>query len=288
MAELYAACWQEGQFVVKRVLLARQVRNQVGELFEAQEREFLRGIDDRIQFTGEWRPEPNELLVLAQPAEAQIVIDAVSRNPIALPNIDAANFADEGIVSLFTAFPQGGGHRVVFQAFTRQQVLSRKFTVLFDGQVFNRVSSPVFSLGDRIVAMLDPAGNLLFKSFSIVRKIFDIAHVYRAATDVELGEFCNNAKLAVEDAAAFISMADEGIRKAVFALARAEVLENHEVAEIRTQARSIGFRISIRRGRLVVPQDRKSAKELLSFLLDKVYRGAINQQLFITNSHRPL
>jgi len=41
-------------------------------------------------------------------------------------------------------------------------------------------------------------------------------------------------------------------------------------------------------GRIERPQDHKSAKALMSFLLDKVYLGPIHHQLFNTNSNRPL
>ncbi|HEX3484756.1 MAG TPA: hypothetical protein VHT51_06820, partial [Micropepsaceae bacterium] len=68
----------------------------------------------------------------------------------------------------------------------------------------------------------------------------------------------------------------------------ANVLDTYSVTQIRAKARAIGFVTSIKQGRLVVPDDRKGRKALLSFLLNKVYKGPIDQRLQITNSNRLL
>ena len=48
------------------------------------------------------------------------------------------------------------------------------------------------------------------------------------------------------------------------------------------------FPLNVVAGQIQVPADRKGTKEMLSFLLDKVYRGSLDDRLFITNSNRPL
>jgi hypothetical protein len=50
----------------------------------------------------------------------------------------------------------------------------------------------------------------------------------------------------------------------------------------------IGFPLVVTAGKIEIPADRKGAKALFSFLLNKVYLGPIDQRLLITNSSRPL
>ena len=215
-------------------------------------------------------------------------MQAVVQNAIALPVLDAMNFQEEGVRALFIAVGVGAHLRILIQNFSQQQFLSRNFAFLFDGNTFRRLNEPAFSLANDLVAIVDAVGDVRFKSFQMLRRVFDLGYFYREATNDELTAFCGHASLAVTDAAAFVEDADQTIRKFVHAVGSAGVLVNNQVTDIATQASAIGFPISIANGRIEVPQDRKSKKALLSFLLDKIYRGSINQQLYITNSNRPL
>ncbi len=288
MAQLYAACRQNGPLSVKHVQLANPIQNQLDVIFQAQEAAFMADINAEIDFTGDWKPDGDELLVARGLAEAQILIAAAAQNAIALPVLDAANFENEGVKSLFTAVGNGAQKKLLLQTFSPQQLLSGRFALLYDGNVFRRLTDPVFSLGAQLVATVDAVGDVRFKSFQMVRRIFDLSQFYQQATDAELNAFCAHASLAIGNAATFVADADEGIRKFVHAIAKGNVLGNHTVADIATHAGAIGFPLTLNGNSIEVPLDRKGAKALFSFLLDKVYLGAMNQQLFITNSNRPL
>jgi hypothetical protein len=288
MAQLYAACRQNAELVVKHVQLANPLQNQLDGFFQAQEAAFMAGIQTEIDFTGDWKPDADELLVAHGLAETQILLEAVAQNAIALPVLDAADFGNEGIRALFTATGNGAQAKILIQSFSPQQFLSGKFAFLHDGNVFRRLVEPAFSLGAQLVAMVNADGDVRFKSFQMLRRVFDLSQFYQQATDVELQAFCAHASLAIGDLDAFVAGADEGIRKFVHSIAKEDVLGNHTVEDIAACAGAIHFPIAVNGGRIEVPQDRKGAKALFSFLLDKVYLGAMNQQLFITNSNRPL
>jgi hypothetical protein len=288
MAQLYAACKQNGPLVVKHVQLAAPLQGIVEGIFQAQDAEFREGVDSEVNFTGDWKPDDDEVLVAHALPEAAILLAAANQNAIALPVLDAANFQGEGVKALFVAVGNGPQIRLLVQSFSPQQILSTKFAMLFDGNTFRRLEEPVFTLGTRLLATIDAAGDVQFKSFNLLRRVFELAAFYQEATDEELTSFCGHDSLTLADAAAFMANADQGIRKSVHAVGKSGVLANFPVVDIQAQAVAIGFPIVVNAGRIAVPQDRKGAKELLSFLLDKVYRGPIHQQLFITNSNRPL
>ena len=288
MAELYAVCRtpQDG-LVVHHVQLTAQLQTQLEGVFQAQHAAFAQGITNEIEFDGGWKPDDDELLVARDLDEARLLLDAANQNALSLPTLDVANFRTQGIKALFTAVGNGSDRRLLLQTFDQQQMLSGRFAFLFDGSVFRQLTEPAFTLGTQLVATIDAAGAVRFKSFTMLRRIFDLALFYQQATDVEIGGFCTHPSLSVADPSSFLAGADEGIRKAVHALTRLDVLNNHSVASIETQATSIGFPLVVSGGKIVMPQDRKSIKSLFNFLLNRVYLGPISQQLLITNSSRP-
>lgn len=288
MAQLYAACRTNGVLSVRHVQLANQLQGQLDGIFQAQEASFVAGIDDEIAFTGDWKPDDDQLLTINGLPEAQALLAATEMNAIALPVLNVQNFEQENVKGLFTAIGAGHARRLLVQNFGPQQLLSTQFTLLHDGNVFRRLTEPAFSLGTQLVAIISAGGVLKFKSYSMLRRILDVSPIFREATDAELGDFCAHACLSFDDAQSFAASADEGVRKLVHAIGKVDVFGAHAVGEIETRANEIGFQIDIVAGRISVPQDRKNAKALFSFLLNRVYRGPLDQQLLITNSVRPL
>lgn len=288
MAQLYAACRQGTTLSVKNVRVTNPVETQLTSIFRSQESNFSNGINSEIDFTGDWTPEPDELLIIRANNEAKILWDAVAQNAVSLQDVDPNNFEAEGIKALFTTTGTGSNKKLLIQTFSPQQFLSKKFTLLFKSGVFQEITEPAFSLENSIVATVDAALDIRFKSFHFLRRIFDLSQFFRQATDAELSTFSTHTSLDIVDKAAFVSGADETIRKAVHSISKSNVLGTHSVADISNQAAAIGFSVAVSGGKITVPSDRKGAKALFGFLQDKVYRGSINRQLFITNSHRPL
>jgi hypothetical protein len=288
MADLYAICRSPAGLEVRSVQLSQQVQADLGHILQAQEHAFMDGIQSVIPFTGDWKPDSDELLVINALPEVQILLQAAAQNAVALQPLDPHAFLNQNVVGIFTALGGGQNVRLLVQNFSAQQILQAKFTVLFDGNVFRRLTEPAFTIASNLTAVVDGAGSIRFKSYASLRKILDISPVFRMATDADLATFCAHPSFGVANTQAFVADADEGIRKQVHAINNSGVLVQHTVPAIQNQAAAIGFNITVTAGRIDVPADRKGAKELFSFLLNKVYRGPLNQMLFITNSNRPL
>ena len=250
----------------------------------------MAGITAEIAFTGDWKPDPDEMLILANLPDSQALLAAASQNAIALQPLNAAQFLAESVVGLFMSVGAGPNQRLLIQNFGPQQLMAGpgKFSLLHDGNVFRKITEPAFSIGNNLAATINFALELRFKSYATIRRILDVSPVFRAATDIELGAFCAHASLRIANTPAFIAEADEIMRKQVLAISKSNVLGSYTVNELLQQAQAIGFPLSVQAGRIELPQDRKSAKAVLSFLLNKVYLGPIDQQLFITNSNRRL
>jgi hypothetical protein len=285
MTNLLALCKTPNGATVKRVQISQPLQDKIAGLFQQQAIEFMDSIEEEVEFGSDWKPDANEILVTDAPAEFGIMQAALDGNLIALPTINAANFLDEGIKGLFVAL-NGDNRRILVQGFTAQQVLSRKFALLLQGDTFRELTEPSFTLENYLVAVIEN-GRLKFKSFYKVKRIFELTQVYQEATDQQIDGFCAHASLEVGDVAAFKGVADQGVRKLVHAVSTTRILDKVSVEDIAAKAAAIGLILKVTDGQIIVPADRKSVKELLRFLDDAIYEAPLSAKRYVTNSKRP-
>lgn len=283
---LFAACRVNGALVAKRVRLDQAVQQQIETIFNQQETEFRNGITSEVAFDGSWTPDDDEFLTIDVPQEAAIFIDTLNANPVAVPDVDAANFETEGIKGIFTGIVANGATKVLVQRFSPQQILSRRFSLLQNGNAFRRLSDPAFSLDTSLTCIVE-GGKVKFRSFHKLRAVINLLEVYRIATDQEVQDFASHAHFEVADAATFVAAADQTIRKLVHAIGRSGVLGNHSVDQIETACNAVGMVVTVNNGKLVMPTDRSEIKKLLRFLDDGLYEAPLTGVRYVTNSKRP-
>lgn len=284
---LFAACRVNGQLVSKRVRLDNHVQQAVETIFADQEAQFRNGVAEEVDFDGSWKPEKDEVLTLDVPQEAQVFIDTIQANAVAIPDIDAGNFDREGIKALFTGTSNGGITKVLIQQFSTRQMLSQsKLPLLLDGNTFRRLTDPAFTLDSSLTAIAED-GKLKFKSFHKMRAVVNLIHAYEAATDPEVQVFAGHANFEVADQAAFLELADQTTRKLIHANSRAGTLDDYSAADIGAAANAVGMGIDITNGKIVMPTARPDIKKLLRFLDDGLYEAPLSGQRYITNSKRP-
>lgn len=284
---LFAACRENGQLVGKRVRLNRNVQQAVEDIFAQQEYQFRSGVTDEINFNGSWKPEENEVLTLDVPSEAQVLINTIEASPVSIPDIHAAKFEQENIKALFTGTSIHGATTVLVQQFTAGQVLSRKFTLLFDDNTFRQLLDPAFTLDTSLTCIVED-GKLKFKSFHKMRAVVNLVEAYKAATDREMWAFAAHATLEIGDQSGFIKMADQTTRKLIHAISHEGILDNYDAASIQGAAKAVGINVAASNNKIVMPTQRDEVKNLLRFLDDGLYTAALSGQRYITNSKRPV
>lgn len=283
---LFAACRINGALVAKRIRLDQAVQQQIETVFNQQEAEFRDGITSEVDFDGSWTPDDDEFLTIALPQEASIFTDTLNANPVAIPDIDTANFEAEGIKGIFTGVAVNGAMKVLVQRFSPQQILSRRFSLLQNGNAFRRLSDPAFSLDTGLTCIIE-SGKIKFRSFHKLRAVISLLDVYRAATDQEVQNFAAHAHFEVADAAAFIATADQTIRKLVHAISNGGVLNNYKLVQIKTACKAVGMVVTVNNGKLMMPTERAEIKKLLRFLDDGLYQAPLTGVRYVTNSKRP-
>lgn len=142
------------------------------------------------------------------------------------------------------------------------------------------------ALDSKLVAIAEN-GQIKFKSFHLLKRIFVLEHVYREATDQQIDAFCGHASLLVENLDAVKAGASQNIRRLFHAVQAANVLDQSPVADIYAKAEGLGVELTIQDGRIVVPTERQRLKEFLRFLDESIYAGPLSARALVANSKRP-
>ena len=286
---LFVACSENGELVVKRVSLNNDVQQAVVDLFDEQENQFRAGGMREIEFDGSWKPDEDEVLTLDilgdKLGDVQAFVDTIEANAIAIPDLDAMKFGQQKIRALFIGTTQGKKTKVLIQQFSTRQMLSRKFSLLQDGNTFRKLSDTAFTF-DSSLAGIAEDGKLKFKSFHKMRTIVNLSDVYREATDQEVLNFGDHPTFEVVDRDEFVRLADQTIRKLIHALMRSNTLDEYDAAAIESGANSVDINVTARNGKVVMPTRLGEIKQFLQFLDDGLYRAQLTGHRYVTNSKR--
>ena len=284
---LFAACRMDGELSAKRVRLDATVQQAIENIFAEQETAFRGGVTEEVCFNGSWKPDEEEFLTIDVPAEAALLEATILGNATVVPDLDAAHFADEGIKALFTGTVHNGAATVLVQRFTSQQVLSRRFSLLQQGNAFRRLTDAAFTLDNGLTCIIE-GGKIKFKSLQKLRSIINTVELYRTATDAEVQAFAAHATLAVWDVPTFVAITNQTSRKLIHAVATAGTLDHFTPAEIQTAAQSTGLTVTIQNGKVEMPRKHGEIKALLQFLNESRYSGPLSHHPYVTNSQRPV
>lgn len=282
---LLALCKSANNLIVKRVKVTAEVQNQLEGVFIQQEQTFFENVTEEVAFDGGWNPEPNELLFADMTAEATSVLEAAQGNIIAMPEVNAPAFAEEGIRALAVLVQNPAGPRLLLQEFSARQILEKRFNLVLSGDTFNRLTEPAFSIGVTLAGVIQN-NRIKFKRYSRIKQIFDLTDLYQEATDAELNTFCAVENLHISDSTAFKAMADQRMRKLVHAISGRNTLNEYTPQQIAEAAASEGLQVEIINNKVVMPTTKATAKTLLHFLDHGLYRVALTGQTYIANSKR--
>lgn len=282
---LFAACPTDDGLIAKRVRLDNNVQKAVEATFADQEARFREGIVEEVDFDGKWTPDEDQVLTIDVPQDGQMFIDTINANPVAIPDIDTAHFDEQNIKAIFTGINANGAAKILVQQFSARQMLSRKFSLLQDGNAFRRLTDPAFTLDTSLTCIVED-GKIKFKSFHKMRAILNLVEVYRTATDQEVHDFAGHASFETADIDAFMQTTDQISRKLIHAIQSSGVLDNYTVDDIEEAASNVGLEVATNNGRLVMPPSRAEIKRLLRFLDDGLYEAPLSGNRYVTNSKR--
>lgn len=129
-----------------------------------------------------------------------------------------------------------------------------------------------------------------FLTYQTATRLLDLAEHFEEATNEVLKQFAALDQLFVDDPHTFTNNADSWVRRKVALIIRRQVLNRAPMDLIQEAAErervEVNFRIEDGATRIALPSDKSSLKNLLRFLDEDLFYGALTGDSFITSSKR--
>ncbi|EAB3869273.1 Kiwa anti-phage protein KwaB-like domain-containing protein [Salmonella enterica] len=294
--ELFAITDSEIPTRIIKIDIDAPAQTVVENLFRTQRSEFINEDIEEIEFCASYNVQDGEIFSI-NPFDDEIgIINAIER-PDAVPVWDPDDVSVHYFKALFTGEPASNGNptQVWLQCFDRRQIINNEksfFQVVTQpGNRFSVSTRPGFSLSDRLTAIL-VGDKLLFKSFFMLRRFFNMEEYFNEATREDLDNFIGNDIFHVENAEDFMMFADSAIKKKVSLIISYGILNDQPIENLIECAQKIGYQLGITNvngdNKITMPNSKREVKQLLYFLDQGYFNSIITNELMLTNSKRPI
>ena len=294
--ELFAITDSEIPTRIIKIDIDAPAQTVVENLFRTQRSEFINEDIEEIEFCASYNVQDGEIFSI-NPFDDEIgIINAIER-PDAVPVWDPDDVSVHYFKALFTGEPASNGNptQVWLQCFDRRQIINNEksfFQVVTQpGNRFSVSTRPGFSLSDRLTAIL-VGDKLLFKSFFMLRRFFNMEEYFNEATREDLDNFIGNDIFHVENAEDFMMFAGSAIKKKVSLIISSGILNDQPIENLIECAQKIGYQLGITNvngdNKITMPNSKREVKQLLYFLDQGYFNSIITNELMLTNSKRPI
>ncbi|EIV5398027.1 DUF4868 domain-containing protein [Klebsiella pneumoniae] len=294
--ELFAITDSEIPTRIIKIDIDAPAQTVVENLFRTQRSEFINEDIEEIEFCASYNVQDGEIFSI-NPFDDEIgIINAIER-PDAVPVWDPDDVSVHYFKALFTGEPASNGNptQVWLQCFDRRQIINNEksfFQVVTQpGNRFSVSTRPGFSLSDRLTAIL-VGDKLLFKSFFMLRRFFNMEEYFNEATREDLDNYIGNDIFHVENAEDFMMFADSAIKKKVSLIISSGILNDQPIENLIECAQKIGYQLGITNvngdNKITMPNSKREVKQLLYFLDQGYFNSIITNELMLTNSKRPI
>jgi hypothetical protein len=268
-----------------RLPLAKSVQQALGVEWSRQHEALLAG-NDIVDFDSAYNPEENEILRISGFKPPAWLAKQNSREAVHLAVMGQAPSDLERIRGLLGFGQLGGEEVVLFQSFSRSHVLRPGFSLFSENGSYRSIEQPGVTLSDRLAGVLRSNGELLFPAFRSINAIMPMLEYYREASENEIREVLRHKHIVAEDADALARAPSQWFSKRFAFLRDSEVLKKYAPKQLRARAKKCNLAVKLKDGKIVFPANKADAKRLLQFLNEELFRGAITEKLYSTNSKR--
>ena len=270
-----------------QIPLHQALQGNLAESWEEQHLTFVDGIEE-IAFNAGYSPEKHELFHLPNYGLPEWL---AKENSQTIDNLDTIVSDDELIDSIAgtvaMARNEHGEEVALFQNFTRSRVIKPGGFLFLDGTTYKSAERRGLTLDVKLTAVYRPTERkLLFRNFRTVNTFLPLADFYKEASEQEIREVLDHPLLAAEDPDESVAGANEWFRKRIAMLKDSGLLDEFSASQIQSRSTGYDVSVSVVDGKIVFPSEKSAAKRLLQFLNEELYRGAITETLYETNSKR--
>ena len=285
--QLAAIVKQSRDVRLLRIPLHQTLQGDLAGTWQGQFDSFYKGAQ-HIEFNAGYLPEDHELFCLKKFQLPEWLANESSQsaaNLDVLKNVNEASGAIRGMVGF--ARDEKGDEVMLFQNFNRAHVIQPGNFLLLRAGTYQASANPALVLDGKLSAVYLPKqGKLFFQNFRVANTFLPLADYSREASEQEIREVLGHHRLIAENSSVVAEEASQWARKRFAMLRDSGVLDRYSVTDIKKRATGYNVTINVRKGKIVFPSDKHAVKKLLQFLNEELFRGAITETLYETNSRR--
>lgn len=284
--QLAAIVRQGGETALLRIPLHQALQDTLAQAWHEQYEAFVDDVQE-IDFNAGYQPEEHERFRLENYELPEWLAEEDSQSVADLDEITNDDGLLDAIKGLAAFTRDAGQELVLFQNFSRSHVIRPGRFLFLQGNTYMTTERPGLTLAGKLSAVYLPAASkLLFHSFRTVNTFLPLADFYEEASEHEIQEVLSHDLLAPEDADSLASGANQWFRKRFAMLRDSGVLDNYTADQVAERSAGYEVDVQVAGDRIIFPRDRRDAKKLLQFLNEEIFRGAITETLYETNSKR--
>lgn len=274
-------------FELIKIPLHQSLQRELSEAWSSQHEHFILEKEE-IDFDAGYTPEAHENFRLSNYALPDFLANQGSATISFLDSL-SEDSTDLNKITGLVAFAthDDGTEIILFQNFTRSHVIQPGRFLLLRGDTYESSSRPAVTLDNRLSAVYYPGqSKLIFQNFRTVNTFLPLTEFYEEASETEIRDVLDHEIFFVEDADALAAGSNQWFKKRFAMLRDSELLDRYSAESIRSHSQGYEVDIELREGKIFFPKDKAPAKKLLQFLNEEIFKGAITETLFETNSKR--
>ena len=284
--KLAAIIVQEGQIKLYRIPLRQELQQNLANNWNEQEYDFRKNMKEE-DFTLGYSLEGKELFRLYSEELSNWIETQAKSNMTKLDSDNEKELIDyiEGIVA-FTRDDKNDDI-ILFQNFTPSQIIRSNRLMFIRGDQYEELDKPAISLSTRLSAVYIPDDRkLLFRSFRNIKTFLPLSDFYDEASEEDILEVLNHRLFECQDKKTLVDNSTQWIRKRFAMLKETKILDRLSITQIGARSENFDINIKVKDDKIVFPTDNVEAKKLLQLLNEEIFRGALTDDLYETNSKK--
>jgi len=285
--QLAAVTKKSKQIRLFRIPICQQLQITLAENWQRQYATFVHNIQE-INFNACYYPENHERFCLS---DYELPDWLRHENCQTIPYLDAISdnedFVDSIKAIIGFARNELDTELILFQNFSPSHIIRPGSFLFLQNDTYETARRPGLALGGKLTALYCTGERkLLFRNFRTVNTFLPLADYYEEASEQQIREVLTHRIFAPEDPDALAVNANQWFSKRFALLRDSGILDQYSAQEICDRSHGYDINIQLEEDRIVFPADKVGAKRLLQFLNEEIYRGAITETLYETNSKR--
>jgi len=269
-----------------RIPIEASFQKELSSFYRDEAASFTADTLEHVPFQSSWCDADDGEMIVISPYTLPEPFARATASPIDVPTLSLP-LPDGQKIRAIVAHTK---NLFVFQTFTKRKLMLFQRTARFVRDTFERLEGPALSFDGAACAVLE-GSDLLFRSFRRVAAVLDLSDYFREATNEEIIIVLKHPVLSPESQPETIALANKWMRRRFWMVQQSGLLGTISPRKVADQAKrqqGLDFAVVRKNGRdtLVFPADLDAAKDLLRFLNEEMFVGAITDRRFLTNSKR--